>query len=65
MKIKYLDQTWHYKPEYQLEDFIRVNELDEYSQEKLLKIMVKLYALYLDENYPWNFNPYEFEDAER
>ena len=58
MKIKFMDIIWNYKPEYHLEDFARVNEMDDYNPEKLLKIMVKLYALYLDENYPWHFNPF-------
>lgn len=58
MKLTYLDRKWYYKPEYQLDDFIRVNGLEWVSLDKVLKIMVKLYALSLDEDYPWHFNPY-------
>lgn len=52
MKIKYLDQYWHYKPEYDLQDFARVNELGEYEPDKILKIMVRLYSLWVQENRP-------------
>lgn len=58
MQIKYLWQRWYYKPEYQVWDFIRVNNLENYDIGKVLKIMVRLYALCMDENYPWYFNPY-------
>lgn len=51
MKLTYLDTKWNYRPEYQLEDFIRVNELENYDTTKLIKIMVKLYELYMEENY--------------
>ena len=58
MKLTYLWTAYHYKPEYQLDDFIRVNELNGYNTSVVLKIMVKLYAMYMDENYPGYFNPY-------
>lgn len=58
MKLNYLDRKWYYKPEYDLDDFVRVNELSWMRTSTVIKIMVKLYALYMDENYPWNFNPY-------
>lgn len=58
MKLNYLDRKWYYKPEYSLDDFIRVNELDGVAIDKVCKIMVKLYALALDADYPWHFNPY-------
>ena len=58
MKLNYLDRKWYYKPEYDLDDFVRVNELSRMRASTVIKIMVKLYALYMDENYPWNINPY-------
>jgi hypothetical protein len=58
MKLNYLWTNYYYKPEYDLEDFVRVNELDWMRESTVVKIMVKLYALYMDENYPWNINPY-------
>lgn len=60
MRIKYLGREYYYKPEYQLADFIRVNQLEWYDISKVLKIMVKLYVLSLDEDYPWYINPYAF-----
>ena len=51
MRIKYLDRTWYYEPKYQLDDFIRVNELENYDTPKLIKIMVKLYEILMEENY--------------
>lgn len=58
MKLEYLWQKWNYKPEYEPNDFIRVNNLEEYDVSKILKIMAKLYVISLDENYPWYINPY-------
>ena len=57
MKLNYLWTNYYYKPEYDLEDFVRVNELGWMRESTVVKIMVKLYALYMDENYPWNINP--------
>ena len=64
MKLTYLDQKWSYKPEYQPEDFIRANNLEGYDMSKILKIMTKLYAIYMDENYPWYFNPYSYSNED-
>lgn len=64
MKLTYLWTQYSYKPEYQIWDFIRVNCLEDYDIRKVLKIMVKLYALYMDENYPWYFNPYSYGDED-
>ena len=52
MKIKYLDQYWHYKPEYDLQDFARVNCLEDCDPFKLVKLMKALYPLWINENRP-------------
>lgn len=52
MKIKYLDQIWHYKPEYDIEDFARVNDMGDYKPETVIKLMKALYPLWLEENRP-------------
>jgi len=52
MRIKYLDQYWHYKPEYDLEDFARVNCLEDYDPFKIVKLMKALYPLWINENRP-------------
>ncbi|MBO7694513.1 MAG: hypothetical protein J6T10_18005 [Methanobrevibacter sp.] len=52
MKIKYLDQSWHYKPEYDIQDFARVNCMDDYNPVTVLKLMKALYPLRLEEQWP-------------
>lgn len=52
MKIKYLNQYWNYKPEYDIEDMARVNGLEEYNPVTVLKLMRALYPLWLNENRP-------------
>lgn len=51
MKIKYLDQTWYYKPEYTPEDFARANSMEDYNPITVLKLMLAIYPLWLEENY--------------
>ena len=51
MKIKYLDQYWHYKPEYDIQDFTRVNCMEDYNPITVLKLMKALYPLWLQENW--------------
>ena len=52
MKISYLGTKWNYKPEYDIDDFARVNEMDDYNPKTVLKLMKVLYSLWLDENRP-------------
>lgn len=52
MKIKYLDQYWHYKPEYDIADFVRCNCIESYKPQSILKLMKALYPLWLNENWP-------------
>lgn len=52
MKLVYLWQTRHYKPEYDIEDFRRVNCMEDIDPIKILKIMKALYPLWLRENRP-------------
>lgn len=52
MKIKYLDQYWHYKPEYDIWDFVRTNCIEEYRPQTIIKLMKALYPLWLNENWP-------------
>lgn len=63
MKIKYLDQYWHYKPEYDVQDFARCNSMGDYDPVKVIKLMLALYPLWLNENYPEFFeevlDPYQ------
>lgn len=62
MKIKYLWQTRHYKPEYDISDFARVNCMEDYNPVTVLKLMKALYPLWLQENYPELFNIYDSEN---
>lgn len=52
MKLTYLWQQRHYKPEYDIEDMRRVNNLEDYDPRKILKIMMALYPIWLEENRP-------------
>lgn len=52
MKLTYLWQKRHYKPEYDIEDFRRVNNLEDIDPRKILKIMQALYPIWLRENRP-------------
>ena len=52
MKIKYLWQYRHYKPEYDIQDFTRVNEMEDYNPITVLKLMKALYPIWLNENRP-------------
>lgn len=52
MKITYLWTKWNYKPEYDIQDFARVNCMDDYNPKTVLKLMKALYPLWLLENWP-------------
>ena len=52
MKLTYLWTKRNYKPEYDIDDFARVNEMDDYNPRTVLKLMKALYSLWLDENRP-------------
>ena len=52
MKIKYLGTDYYYKPEYDISDFVRVNCIEEYRPQTILKILKALYPLWLQENRP-------------
>lgn len=52
MKLTYLWQSWHYKPEYDLHDFARVNCMEDYNPVTILKLMKALYPIRLEENRP-------------
>ena len=52
MKLTYLWQKRYYKPEYDIADFRRVNNLEDYDPRKILKIMMALYPIWLEENRP-------------
>lgn len=52
MKIKFMDQQWYYKPEYDIDDFARVNCMEDYNPITVLKLMKALYPLWLEENRP-------------
>ena len=52
MKLTYLNQQWYYKPEYDIQDFARVNCMEEYNPVKVIKLMKALYPIRLEENWP-------------
>lgn len=52
MKLKYMWQTRHYKPEYDISDFARVNCMEDYNPATVLKLMQRLYPIRLSENRP-------------
>lgn len=52
MRLTYLWQVRHYKPEYDISDFIRVNSIEDYSPFKVIKLMKALYPIRLNENRP-------------
>lgn len=52
MKLTYLNQQWHYKPEYDIQDFARVNCMEDYNPVKVIKLMKALYPIRLEENWP-------------
>lgn len=52
MKLTYLWQKRHYKPEYDIQDFARVNCMEDYNPITVLKLMKALYPLRLEENWP-------------
>lgn len=52
MKIKYLGTMYHYKPEYDIQDFVRVNCIEEYRPQTIIKLMKALYPLWIQENRP-------------
>lgn len=52
MKIKYLWQYRHYKPEYDIEDMRRVNDMGDTDPCKIIKLMKALYPLRVNENRP-------------
>jgi hypothetical protein len=63
MKIKYLGTVYHYKPEYDIDDFIRVNCIEDYKPQTVIKLMRALYPIRLQENYPEYFNIYDSENV--
>ena len=52
MKLKYLWTAYNYKPEYDIADFVRVNCIENYKPQTILKIMKALYPLWIQENWP-------------
>lgn len=52
MKLTYLWTKRHYKPEYDVSDFARVNCMEDYNPITVLKLMKALYPLWLRENRP-------------
>lgn len=52
MRLTYLWQTWYYKPEFDIQDFARKNNLEEYSPFTVVKLMKALYPLWINENRP-------------
>jgi hypothetical protein len=52
MKLTYLWQKWYYKPEYDIDDFARVNCMEDYNPKTVLKLMKALYSERLLENRP-------------
>lgn len=52
MKLKFMWQTRHYKPEYDIDDFARVNCMEDYNPVTVLKLMKRLYPIRLEENRP-------------
>lgn len=52
MKLTYLWQQRHYKPEYDITDFARVNSMEDYNPITVLKLMKALYPIRLNENRP-------------
>lgn len=52
MKLTYLWQTRHYKPEYDIADFTRANSMEDYNPVTVLKLMKALYPIRLNENRP-------------
>ena len=52
MKITYLWTKRNYKPEYDIDDFARVNCMEDYNPTTVLKLMVRLYSLWVQENWP-------------
>lgn len=52
MKLTYLWQQRHYKPEYDIVDFARVNSMEDYNPITVLKLMKALYPIRLNENRP-------------
>lgn len=52
MKLTYLWSVWHYKPEYDIQDFTRVNCMEDYNPVTVIKLMKALYPIWLNENWP-------------
>ena len=55
MKLTYLWTAYHYKPEYDIADFVRVNCIEDYKPQTIIKLMKALYPLRLEENRPEYF----------
>lgn len=47
-----MNSTWYYKPEYDIQDFARVNCMEDYNPRTVLKLMSRLYNYWLTENRP-------------
>lgn len=51
MRYEYLWTKYYYKPQYDIVDFARANDLD-YEPRQLIKIMRALYSKWIEENRP-------------
>ena len=52
MRLTYLWTKWYYDPKYDLDDFARVNSMEDYNPITVIKLMRALYPLWIEENYP-------------
>ena len=52
MKLTYLWTVYHYKPEYDIADFVRANCIETYRPQTIIKLMRALYPIWLNENRP-------------
>lgn len=52
MKLTYLWTKRNYNPRYDIDDFARVNSMEDYNPRTVIKLMRALYSLWLEENRP-------------
>lgn len=52
MKLTYLWTKRNYSPKYDLQDFARVNDMEDYNPRTVIKLMKTLYSMWLEENRP-------------
>lgn len=65
MRLTYLWTQYHYKPEYDIADFVRVNCMEDYSPFTVIKLMKALYPIRINENRPEyneSLNPNQIEN---